>query len=224
MSTIDSQELIRQIEHAVRTLGTSRDIARIGGCSVFATLGMDVRWSDTTRPLGDLIATGIRAALPTRADTVPLEVHYDIAPGSRVELRIALTDVDAPPCALLKMLNPSDSIAEWVAQTAPVWHRGDAGRMLGLGVGGNPEYAMLMARTALLDIGGQVEEHGYDAGDWRATLHEAVLASCAAAGYPVQTLRIVGAPTHAGTKPVALMSGEPAATTYVRVELEVTHA
>ncbi|WP_165847945.1 fumarate hydratase [Paraburkholderia lacunae] len=195
-------------------LCASNGFARIGGCSVFATLGMDVQWG------GGTLARIIEAGVLRQTGEVPIEIYYNVVQGSGIDLRIALTDGDAPGRALLKMLNPSDSIVDWAVQAASTWHRGQGVEsVLGLGIGGNPELAMRMARMALFephDIA-QVMERG--AHGWLEQLRVELMAACAVAGYPVKDVLIDAAPTHAGTKPVALMCGDLAASRFAHVVL-----
>ncbi|MDR6450534.1 tartrate dehydratase alpha subunit/fumarate hydratase class I-like protein [Paraburkholderia terricola] len=216
MILIGQDDLIRQIEPAVRKLCASTDITRIGGCSVFVTLGMDVQWHGVTKTLAQIVEAGV---LQQTGD-VPIEIHYNIVPGSSIRLRIALSDVDAQVRALLKMLNPSDSIVDWAVQAAPSWDQGrSANQVLGLGIGGNPELAMQMARVALFEPHDIARVIARGANDWCEQLRVEMMSACASAGYPVKDVLIVTAPTHAGTKPVALMCGEPFANRVAHIVL-----
>ncbi|MCC8397333.1 fumarate hydratase [Paraburkholderia sp. MMS20-SJTR3] len=214
MSFIEQDDLVRQIEAAARKLRGSTTIARIGGCSVFVTLGMSVRWCGVSGSLAQMVQMGIRR----EAGDLPIEIHYDIVPGSCIELRIVLSDGEANDRALLKMLNPSDSIVDWVVETAPLWDPG-VNRLLGLGIGGNPERAMQMARVALFEPHDIACIIARGPNDWRERLRVETMKECARVGYAVKDVLIVGAPTHAGTKPVALMCSLPFASRVAHIVL-----
>ncbi len=140
-----------------------------GTVVAFLKIGMGVRF-DTERSLIDLVNEGVRRAYthdenPLRAsmvadplfsrlntrDNAPAIVHMEVVPGNTLEVAIAAKGGGSENKARFAVLNPSDSIADWVAETVSTLGAGWCPPgMLGLGVGGTPEKAMLMAKEALL--------------------------------------------------------------------------
>jgi fumarate hydratase class I len=220
---------------------------------VFLKVGMDVRW-DATMSAQEMIDAGVRQAYThpdntlrasvlldpagTRRnsrDNTPAVVHYEIVPGDGVEVICAAKGGGSENKAKMAMLNPSDSIVDWVLRTLPTMGAGWCPPgILGLGIGGTPEKAMLMAKEALMAP---------------VDIHE--LKSRAAAGSPlsrVEELRLelmdkvnalgIGAqglgglttvldvkildyPTHAASLPVAMIPN-CAATRHVHFHLDGT--
>jgi fumarate hydratase, class I len=220
---------------------------------VFLKVGMDVRW-DATMSVQEMIDAGVRQAYThpdntlrasvlldpagTRRnsrDNTPAVVHYEIVPGDGVEVICAAKGGGSENKAKMAMLNPSDSIVDWVLRTLPTMGAGWCPPgILGLGIGGTPEKAMLMAKEALMAP---------------VDIHE--LKSRAAAGSPltrVEELRLelmdkvnalgIGAqglgglttvldvkildyPTHAASLPVAMIPN-CAATRHVHFHLDGT--
>ena len=136
----------------------------------FVTVGMSVRWPDATMSLAEMVNEGVRRAwlhpdnklrasiladpagarVNTR-DNTPAVVHFDLVPGDTVEVRIAAKGGGSENKAKLAMLNPSDSIADWVVETVPTMGAGWCPPgMLGIGIGGSAEKAMLLTKEALL--------------------------------------------------------------------------
>lgn len=137
---------------------------------VFLKVGMEVRW-DTNKSLQAMIDEGVRLAYtdplnPLRAsvladpagarrntgDNTPAVVYVELVPGDRVDVRLAAKGGGSENKARLAVLNPSDSIVDWVLEQVP---RMGAGwcppGIFGLGIGGTPEKALLMAKEALLE-------------------------------------------------------------------------
>ncbi|HSM28618.1 MAG TPA: fumarate hydratase [Thioalkalivibrio sp.] len=220
---------------------------------VFLKVGMDVRW-DATMSVQEMIDAGVRQAYThpdntlrasvlldpagTRRnsrDNTPAVVHCEIVPGDGVEVICAAKGGGSENKAKMAMLNPSDSIVDWVLRTLPTMGAGWCPPgILGLGIGGTPEKAMLMAKEALMAP---------------VDIHE--LKSRAAAGSPltrVEELRLelvdkvnalgIGAqglgglttvldvkildyPTHAASLPVAMIPN-CAATRHVHFHLDGT--
>src|SRR4030095_12846412 len=137
----------------------------------FVKVGMDVRWEGATMPLGDMVNEGVRLAYlapdnrlrasivadPVGArrntrDNTPAVVHYELVPGNTVEVRIAAKGGGSENKSKFTMLNPSDSIVEWVLKTVPTMGAGWCPPgMLGIGVGGTGEKAMLIAKESRMD-------------------------------------------------------------------------
>ena len=140
-----------------------------GIVTVFARVGMNVRF-DTDRSLDDLINEGVRRAYtypdnilrasvladPAGArtntgDNTPAVIHISLVPGDTVEIALAAKGGGSENKAKMAMLNPSDNIVEWVKKTVPTMGAGWCPPgMLGIGIGGTAEKAMLMAKEALM--------------------------------------------------------------------------
>src|SRR5215470_9504173 len=138
---------------------------------VFIKVGMNVRWADATMSVTDMINEGVRRAYlhednklrasilrdpagkrANTGDNTPAVVHYDIVPGDTVEVKLAAKGGGSEAKSKFAMLNPSDSIAEWVLKTVPTMGAGWCPPgMLGIGVGGTAEKAMLLAKEALME-------------------------------------------------------------------------
>jgi fumarate hydratase class I len=136
----------------------------------FVRVGMDVRFADATMSVTDMINEGVRRAYldpenrlrasilrdpaGTRTNTkdnTPAVVHFDVVPGATVDVRIAAKGGGSENKAKFTMLNPSDSIVDWVLATVPAMGAGWCPPgMLGLGIGGSAEKAMVLAKEALM--------------------------------------------------------------------------
>ncbi len=141
-----------------------------GIVTVFVKVGMNVRW-DATLSLTDMINEGVRQAylnpdnklrasivsdpagkrLNTR-DNTPAVIHTEIVPGDEVEITVAAKGGGSENKSKFAMLNPSDSIVDWVLNTVPLMGAGWCPPgMLGIGIGGTAEKAMLMAKESLME-------------------------------------------------------------------------
>jgi len=141
-----------------------------GIVNVFLSVGMDVRF-ESDLSLEDMINEGVRRAynLPENVlrasvlsdpagkrtntkDNTPAVIHTEIVPGDKVEVRVAAKGGGSEAKAKFVMLNPSDSIVDWVIKTVPTMGAGWCPPgMLGIGIGGTAEKAMLLAKRALMD-------------------------------------------------------------------------
>ena len=93
-----------------------------------------------------------RARARTRSDNTPAVVHFDLVPGDTVEVKIAAKGGGSENKSKFVMLNPSDSIVDWVLKTVPTMGAGWCPPgMLGIGIGGTAEKAMLLAKEALME-------------------------------------------------------------------------
>ena len=140
-----------------------------GTVVAFLKVGMGVRFK-ADRSLLDLVNEGVRRAYtdddnPLRAsmvadplfgrvntrDNAPAIVHAELVPGDTLEVTIAAKGGGSENKARFAVLNPSDSVVDWVLKTVPELGAGWCPPgVLGLGVGGTPEKAMLMAKESLL--------------------------------------------------------------------------
>jgi fumarate hydratase class I len=138
---------------------------------VFLKVGMNVRWDGATMSVDDMVNEGVRRAYlqpdnvlrasilsdPAGArkntrDNTPAVIHYQIVPGDTVEVQLAAKGGGSENKSKLAMLNPSDSIVEWVLKTVPTMGAGWCPPgMLGIGIGGTAEKAVILAKESLLD-------------------------------------------------------------------------
>ena len=136
---------------------------------VFLKIGMDLRW-DATLSVQEMIDEGVRRAYnhpdnklrasvlldPAGArrnskDNTPAVVHVEMVPGDGLEVTCAAKGGGSENKSKLAMLNPSDSIVDWVLKTLPTMGAGWCPPgILGIGIGGTPEKAMLMAKESLM--------------------------------------------------------------------------
>lgn len=141
-----------------------------GIVTVFVRVGMNVRF-DTDGSIEDLINEGVRRAYthpdnvlrasvladPAGArtntkDNTPAVIHMTIVPGDTVEVELAAKGGGSENKSKMAMLNPSDNIVEWVKKTVPTMGAGWCPPgMLGIGIGGTSEKAMLMAKESLME-------------------------------------------------------------------------
>ncbi len=204
-----------------------------GIVNVFIKAGMDVRW-DTRRSLQELVDEGVRRGymatenrlrpsivadpLFTRrntGDNTPAVVHVELVAGNTVEVTVAAKGGGSENKSMLTMLNPSDSIVDWVLETVPEMGAGWCPPgMLGIGVGGTADKAVLLAKEALMDPIDMHEllERGpsNQLEELRIELYEKVNAlGIGAQGLggltTVLDVKIRTFPTHAASKPVAMI-------------------
>lgn len=141
-----------------------------GIVTIFAKVGMQVQW-DTKDSLTDIINEGVRQAYmhpdnilrasilsdpdgerKNTGDNTPAVIHYEIVPGDKVEIDVAAKGGGSEAKSKFAMLNPSDSVVDWVLKMVPTMGAGWCPPgVLGIGLGGTAEKAMLMAKEALLD-------------------------------------------------------------------------
>src|SRR6476646_9340913 len=137
----------------------------------FVRVGMDVRFSGATMGVTDMINEGVRRAYldpdntlrasilsdpagkrTNTKDNTPAIVHFDLVPGDTIDVRIAAKGGGSENKAKFTMLNPSDSSVDWVLKTVPTMGAGWCPPgMLGIGIGGSAEKAMVLAKEALMD-------------------------------------------------------------------------
>ncbi|MFI4889482.1 MAG: fumarate hydratase [Steroidobacterales bacterium] len=214
---------------------------------VFARIGMEVRW-DAAQDLEAMINAGVRRAyldagnklrasivadpafrrINTR-DNTPAVIHVELCAGERVDITVAAKGGGSENKAMFAMLNPSDSVADWVLEQVP--HMG-AGwcppGMLGVGIGGSAEKALLLAKKALMepiDIG-ELRARGAQSKleELRLEIYERVNAlGIGAQGLggltTVLDVKVLDYPTHAASLPVAVIPN-CAATRHVHFMLD----
>lgn len=141
-----------------------------GIVTVFIQVGMDVRW-DAQMSVADMINEGVRRAYthpdnvlrasiledPAGArrntrDNTPAVIHMEIVEGDKVDVRVAAKGGGSENKSKVVMLNPSDSIVDWVLKTVPTMGAGWCPPgMLGIGIGGTAEKAVVLAKESLMD-------------------------------------------------------------------------
>ncbi|HEX2136304.1 MAG TPA: fumarate hydratase, partial [Microvirga sp.] len=204
-----------------------------GMVSAFVKVGMDVRFA-TARSLADLVNEGVRRAYtdagnPLRAsivfdplftrmntrDNSPAVLHTELVPGDTVEFTVCAKGGGSENKAKFVTLNPSDSVVDWVLETIPTLGAGWCPPgMIGLGIGGSSEKAMLLAKEALLepidmsDL--QARGPSTPEEEMRLELYEKINAlGIGAQGLggltTVVDVKIKTFPTHAASKPVGLV-------------------
>lgn len=204
-----------------------------GIVTVFIKVGMDVRW-EADMSVADMINEGVRRAytLPENVlrasiladpagartntkDNTPAVIHYEIVAGNTVDVQVAAKGGGSENKSKLAMLNPSDSIVDWVIKTVPTMGAGWCPPgMLGIGIGGTAEKAAVMAKESLMDPIDihEVRERGPQnrAEELRLEIMDAVNAlGIGAQGLggltTVLDVKIKDYPTHAASLPVAMI-------------------
>jgi fumarate hydratase, class I len=204
-----------------------------GIVNVFLKVGMDVRF-DTRLDLQALCDEGVRRGYthpqnPLRAsvlddplftrkntrDNTPCVLSVELVPGNTVEVQVASKGGGSENKSKLAMLNPSDSIVDWVLKTVPTMGAGWCPPgMLGIGVGGTAEKAALMAKQSLMEDLDMYEllarGPSNSLEELRIELYEKVNAlGIGAQGLggltTVLDVKIKTWPTHAASKPVAMI-------------------
>ncbi len=141
-----------------------------GIVTVFLKIGMNVRW-ESDMSVADMVNEGVRRAYlnpdnvlrasiladPAGArrntkDNTPAVIHMEVVPGDEVDVIVAAKGGGSENKAKMVMLNPSDSIVDWVVKTVPTMGAGWCPPgMLGIGIGGTAEKAAVLAKESLMD-------------------------------------------------------------------------
>src|SRR5260221_5242279 len=142
-----------------------------GIVNVFLKIGMDVKLQGFKGSVADAVDEGVRRAYlnpdnklrasiledPQFArrntkDNTPAVVSMELVPGNTVEVDVAAKGGGSEAKAKFAMLNPSDSVVDWVLKTVPTMGAGWCPPgMLGIGIGGTAEKAMQMAKESLME-------------------------------------------------------------------------
>ncbi len=205
-----------------------------GIVTVFLKIGMDVRWSDATMGVEQMVNEGVRRAYlhpdnklrasvladpagkrSNTKDNTPAVVNVSVMPGENVDVIVAAKGGGSEAKSKFAMLNPSDSIVDWVLKTVPTMGAGWCPPgMLGIGIGGTAEKAMLLAKEALMepiDITDLIARGAVNrAEELRLELYEKVNAlGIGAQGLggltTVLDIKVKDYPTHAANLPVAMI-------------------
>ena len=141
-----------------------------GIVTVFMKIGMDVRWN-ANMSVEDMVNEGVRQAYlhpdnklrasilsdpagqrKNTGDNTPAVIHMTVVPGDTVDITVAAKGGGSENKSKFVMLNPSDSIVDWVLKTVPTMGAGWCPPgMLGIGIGGTAEKAMVLAKQSLMD-------------------------------------------------------------------------
>ena len=205
-----------------------------GIVTVFVSVGMDVQWGNATMSVTDMVNEGVRRAylLPDNIlrasiladpdgkrtntkDNTPAVIHYDLVQGDKVDVQVAAKGGGSEAKSKFAMLNPSDSVVDWVLEQLPKMGAGWCPPgMLGIGIGGTAEKAMIMAKESLM---GSIDIHELQARgasnraeELRLELFDKVnqlgIGAQGLGGLTtVLDVKVMDCPTHAANKPVAMI-------------------
>ena len=209
-----------------------------GIVNVFLKVGMDVRWEGFGGSVDDAINEGVRRAYnhpdntlrasvvadpeflrKNTKDNTPAVIFTELVPGNTVEVTVAAKGGGSENKSKMIMLNPGDSVVDWVLKTVPTMGAGWCPPgMLGIGIGGTAEKAVLMAKESLMDDLDMYELQAKSSSgaaltkveELRLELYEKVNAlGIGAQGLggltTVLDIKIKMYPTHAASKPVAMI-------------------
>jgi fumarate hydratase class I len=219
-----------------------------GIVNVFLKVGMDVRFEGFKGSLADAVNEGVRQAhnhpdnklrasiledpqfaRRNTMDNTPAVVNVEMVPGNKVAVDVAAKGGGSEAKAKFAMLNPSDSVVEWVLKTVPTMGAGWCPPgMLGIGIGGTAEKAMVMAKESLMEPIDMAELKVRGAKDKYEELRIELYDKVNALGIGAQGLgglstvldvKIASYPTHAANKPIAMIPN-CAATRHVHFELD----
>ncbi len=204
-----------------------------GIVTVFVHVGMNVRW-DAEMSLDDMVNEGVRRAYnfpdnvlrasvladpdgarKNTGDNTPAVIHHKLVPGDTVEVHVAAKGGGSEAKTKFAMLNPSDSVVDWVMEQLPKMGAGWCPPgMLGIGIGGTAEKAMELAKEALLDPIDIQELQARGASNRSEELRLELFDKVNRSGIGAQGLgglttvldiKVKDYPTHAANKPVAII-------------------
>jgi fumarate hydratase class I len=204
-----------------------------GIVTVFVQWGQDCRL-DSPRSMQQVIDEGVRRAylhpenklrasiladpafsrVNTR-DNTPSVLHVEMVPGAKVHIDVAAKGGGSENKSKFKMMNPSDSIVDWVLEMVPQMGAGWCPPgMLGIGIGGTAEKAMLLAKQSLMGSIDMAELKARGPNTPMEELRIEIFDKVNALGIGAQGLgglstildvKIIDWPTHAASKPVAMI-------------------
>ncbi len=205
-----------------------------GIVNVFLKVGMGVRFEGFTGSIIDAINQGVRLGYDdpenklrasivadplfdrkNTKDNTPAVVHMELVPGDKLDVQVAAKGGGSENKSKFVMLNPSDSLIDWVLKTVPTMGAGWCPPgMLGIGIGGTAEKAMLMAKESLMEDINMYELKKRGPQNKTEELRIALCDQINALGIGAQGLgglttvldvKINMYPTHAASKPVAMI-------------------
>src|SRR3982751_3706274 len=220
-----------------------------GIVNVFLKVGMNVRFEGFgSGSITDAVNEGVRRAYnfadnklrasivadphferKNTKDNTPAVVHMELVPGDELDTTVAAKGGGSENKSKFGMLNPSDSLVDWVIKTVPLMGAGWCPPgMLGLGIGGSAEKAMLLAKESLMEPIDMAELKARgpksQTEELRIELYDKVSALVIGAQglgvlSTVLDVKIFEYPTHAASKPVAMIPN-CAATRHVHFTLD----
>ncbi|MES2099656.1 MAG: fumarate hydratase [Pseudomonadota bacterium] len=205
-----------------------------GIVNVFLKIGMDVRFEGFPSGIEEAVNDGVRKGYlnpdnvlrasivadphferKNTKDNTPAVIHMTLVPGNTVDVQVAAKGGGSENKSKFVMMNPSDSLVDWVMKTVPTMGAGWCPPgMLGIGIGGTAERAMLMAKQSLME---DIDMYELKARGPSNKLEELRIELCDkinALGIGAQGLgglttvldvKISTYPTHAASKPVAMI-------------------
>ncbi len=200
---------------------------------VYVRVGMQVQW-ETNTGLEDMVNEGVRRAYThpdnllrasivdppigprkNTGDNTPAVIHTQLVPGDTVDVRLAAKGGGSENKSKFAILNPSDSIVDWVLETVPKMGAGWCPPgILGIGIGGSSEKAMVLAKESLLDPIDIHELRARGPKTWAEELRLELVDKVNALGIGAQGLgglttvldvKVKEYPTHAASLPVAMI-------------------
>ena len=219
-----------------------------GIVNVFLKIGMDLRFEGFTGSVEDAVNAGVRRAYldsnnPLRGsiladpiferkntkDNTPAVIHMTVVPGNKLDVTVAAKGGGSENKSKFIMMNPSDSIVDWVMKTVPTMGAGWCPPgMLGIGVGGTAEKAMLLAKEVLMEPIDMFDLLARGPSSKLEELRIELFEKINALGIGAQGLgglttvldvKIATYPTHAAGKPVAIIPN-CAATRHAHVTMD----
>ena len=205
-----------------------------GIVNVFMRIGMDVRFEGFPAGIEEAVNDGVRRGYlnpdnllrasivadphferKNTKDNTPAVIHMTLVPGNTVDVQVAAKGGGSENKSKFVMMNPSDSLVDWVMKTVPTMGAGWCPPgMLGIGIGGTAERAMLLAKQSLME---DIDMYELKARGPSTKLEELRIELCDkinALGIGAQGLgglttvldvKIATYPTHAASKPVAMI-------------------
>ena len=200
---------------------------------VFIEIGMDVRW-EADMSVDEMINEGVRRGFQfpdnilrpsvladpdgsrtNTNDNTPAVIHYHVVPGDKVDIEVAAKGGGSEAKAKFVMLNPSDSVEDWILSVVPTMGAGWCPPgILGVGIGGTPEKAMLLAKESMMEPIDIHELQARGAANRLEELRLSLFEKVNALGIGAQGLgglttvldvKVKEYPTHAANKPVAVI-------------------
>ena len=205
-----------------------------GIVNVFLKIGMDVRFEGFPAGIEEAVNDGVRRGYlnpdnvlrasivadphferKNTKDNTPAVVHMTLVPGNTVDVQVAAKGGGSENKSKFVMMNPSDSLVDWVMKTVPTMGAGWCPPgMLGIGIGGTAERAMLLAKQSLMEDIDMYELKARGPQNKTEELRIELCDKINALGIGAQGLgglttvldvKIAMYPTHAASKPVAMI-------------------
>ena len=205
-----------------------------GIVNVFLKIGMDVKLAGFAGSVADAVNEGVRRAYlnpdnklrgsvladpqferKNTLDNTPAVIHMELVPGSTIDVQVAAKGGGSENKSKFIMMNPSDNLVDWVLKTVPTMGAGWCPPgMLGIGIGGTAEKAMLLAKEVLMEPIDMFELLRRGPNSKLEALRIELYEKINALGIGAQGLgglstvldvKIATYPTHAASKPVAMI-------------------